>query len=267
MLQYHSGLYYQENSNSNCLQKDGCPPGVCPDAVLKRHDTRPAFKVMMETCDGVMDLTDETLVVEVSLWSKAKLKRTIAADDTYFQVADNIGFEQILVGDIIVLDRVRLPEHMLVTGFDEANHLVQVQRAYNGTTASVWKKGTPMRIFREMGASASIESVLGDVVDETGTTQTDQLLETYLVYEWEAKDTCTPGCYWLEFKLLKMTEEEEDLHALSHDEISNISFTGEGLTYADYGCVLGDGVEWVRRFPSEGEGFLIKITNSPTAEI
>jgi len=264
-MQYQSGLYYE--ANPVCPAKDGCPPGVCPDALLKRHDTRPSFKVLMETCDGVMDLTDESLVVEVSLWSRAKLKTTIAADATYFQLADHIGFEQILVGDIIILDRVRLPEHMLVTGFDEANHLVQVQRGYNGTTASVWKKGTVLRIFREMGATAGIESIVGDVVDETGATLTDQLLETYLTYDWAAKDTCTPGCYWLEFKLLKMVVEEEDVSILSTDEISNISFVGEGLSYTDYGCLLGEGVEWVRRFPSNGEGFLIKVVDSATAEI
>jgi hypothetical protein len=32
------------------------------------------------------------------------------------------------------------------------------------------------------------------------------------------------------------------------------------------GCDLGSGVEWVRRFPLDAEGFLIKIVDSPTAE-
>ena len=45
------------------------------------------------------------------------------------------------------------------------------------------------------------------------------------------------------------------------------SFTDINLTPADYGCILGEGVEWVRRFPMEGEGFLIKITNSFTSEL
>jgi hypothetical protein len=30
---------------------------------------------------------------------------------------------------------------------------------------------------------------------------------------------------------------------------------------------MGTGVEWVRRFPSDGEGFLIKIVDSPTMEL
>ena len=45
-----------------------------------------------------------------------------------------------------------------------------------------------------------------------------------------------------------------------------ISFTNPNLSAEDYGCVLGENVEWVRRFPSSGEGFLIKIEDSPTKE-
>lgn len=260
-MQIGLNSYYQ----SNCPSKDGCPSDRCPDFTIKRHDTKPPFKVLVEDCNGALDLTDESLIVEVNIWAKAKLKKDIAEDDTYFQLADNIGFEQILVGDIIIMDRVRLPEHMLVIGFDENNKLVQVQRAYNGTSASSWKKGTVLRSFRTMGASASIENVTGDITNEDGTTTTDVLLETYLVYEWEPQDVCTPGCYWLEFKLLKM-EEEDSVEMLSHDTISNISFTSSDLSYSDFGCFLGTGVEWVRRFPSESEGFLIKIEPSFTSE-
>jgi hypothetical protein len=45
------------------------------------------------------------------------------------------------------------------------------------------------------------------------------------------------------------------------------SFTSPSLTPTDFGCGLGAGVEWVRRFPVDGEGFLIHITDSPTAEL
>lgn len=262
-MQIGLNSYYQ----ANCPAKDGCPSDLCPDFNIKRYDTKPPFKVMVEDCNGAFDLTDENLLVEVNIWSKSKLKKDIAEDATYFQLADNIGFEQILVGDIIIVDRVRLPEHMLVTGFDENNHLVQVQRGYNGTSASVWKKGTVLRSFRTLGVSGSIENVTGDVEAEDGTVTSDVLMESYLVYEWSPQDVCTPGCYWLEFKLIKMEEEEESVDMLSHDTISNISFTPEGLSYTDFGCFLGAGVEWVRRFPSESEGFLIKIEPSYTAEI
>lgn len=247
---------------SNC-QNNGCPQGVCPDITLKRHDTTPAFKLLVEDCNGPLDLTDESYVVEVSIWAKAKLKHGITAEDTYFQLADNIGFDQILTGDVIVMSRVRQPEYMLVTGFDEINRLVQVQRAYNGTVASEWKKGTAFRILRSSGAIGSIETVTGDVLQADGTPATDQILETYLVYEWAGKDTCTPGCYWLEFKLIKM-EEDEDVGLLAVDEsISNISFTSSDLTYSDYGCDLGAGVESIRRFPL-AEGFLVYIIDSFT---
>jgi hypothetical protein len=261
------GLSSFYNTNCNpCPDEFGCINGVCADFIIKRHDTQPSFSTSLSNSDGsALDLTDPLLVLEASIWAKAKLRKAIDLDDTYFQLADNVGFQQIMVGDIIVMDRIRRPEYMLVTGFDENNFLVQVQRGYSGTEAFQWTKGTPMRIFRTMDAPATIESVLGDMVQEDGSVLADQLIETRLVYNWEAKDTCTPGCYWLEFKLLKMTE-AESLSMLSFNEISDISFTPSTLSATDFGCCLGDGVEWVRRFP-QGEGFLIKVVNSPTKEI
>lgn len=44
------------------------------------------------------------------------------------------------------------------------------------------------------------------------------------------------------------------------------SFTPDGLTPEDYNCSLGEDVEWVRRMPLSGEGFLIKIEQSFTSE-
>ncbi len=250
-----------------CPNEFGCVEGVCADVIIKRHDTKPPFKMLIEDSDGPLDLTDDNLVLEASIWAKAKLKKAIDADDTFFQLADNIGFQQIIIGDIIVMDRIRRPEHMLVTGFDEANCLVQVTRAYSGTDASKWKKGTAMRIFRTMDGPAVIESVLGDVTSEDGTVLTDQLTETFLVYNWEPKDTCTPGCYWIEFKLLRMTDVEVSMLSVGSDSISDVSFTPSTLSVSDFGCCVGEDVDWVRRFPQSGEGFLMQVINSPTQEL
>jgi hypothetical protein len=233
---------------------------------LKRHDTKPPFKVAVEDCEGPFDLDDENLVVEVNMWAKAKLKTAIDATIDYFAFADNIGFEQVMVGDIIIMDRVRRPEHMLVIAFDETNHLVQVQRGYNGSEPSCWKKGAPLRIFRVLNGVGEIEIVRGDVVQEDGTTLTDQLIESILVWEWTANSTCLPGCYWLEFKLIKMTEEPMTFMATSHLSSITPSFTSSTMSAADFGCTLGDGVDWIRRFPTCGEGFLVQITFSPTME-
>ena len=191
-------------SQSMCPSKDGCVPGVCPDFVIRRHDTKPPLKVFVEDCEGAMDLRG--LVVEVNMWALAKLKSNI--DDTcdYFRLADDIGFEQVIVGDIIVMNRARLPERMLVTAFDEVNKLVKVQRGYHGTTASSWKKGDQMRIFRVLNGVAESELVFEDKTEIDGTVTKDIITESYLVYEWQPEDTCLPGCYWLEFKLLKMID-------------------------------------------------------------
>lgn len=337
---------------SVCLSKDGCPKDRCPDFVIRRHDTKPPFKVQVEDCEGSFDL--QGLVIEVNMWALAKLKSNISESDTYFRLADDIGFEQVMVGDIIVVDRVRLPERMLVIAFDEANKLIQVQRGYHGTTASAWTRGQTIRIFRVLNATAQAEIVYEDVRQVDGILEKDVLVGSYLIYEWQPEDTCLPGCYWLEFKVIKMIDVvwylpggnwvgEYHTHTddffytgsvhsgssvrLSYDQIDGMyylpetvwsglthmhsdsnyytgdihddgsvvlsktgipsdasvsyneegiralsisiipSFTDESLTPQDFGCILGEGVEWTRRFPISGEGFLIKIENSPTMEL
>jgi len=252
------------SQNTNCVDKYGCPSGVCPDFIIKRYDTKPSFKVNVQDCDGPLDLTD--LVLEASMWAKAKLKKAITADDEYFSLADNIGFEQVMVGDIIVMDRARLPEQMLVTAFDETNKLIKIDRGYHGTPVSAWSKGTPLRIMKFMGTTSETEMLYQDILQLDGTTAEDQLVNSFLIYNWQAGDTCLPGCYYLEFKLLKMTSDDLSLSVLEIDE-DTISFTDPNLTPADFGCALGGGVEWVRRFPEDSEGFLIKIVDSPTSEL
>lgn len=337
-------------TQSYCPDKNGCPPNRCPDFTIKRHDTKPPLKIQVEDCNGAFDL--QALVIEVNMWALAKLRDNITATDEYFRLADNIGFEQIMVGDIIVMERVRLPERMLVVAFDETNKLVKVQRGYHGTTPSAWKKGDTLRIFRVMNAPAEAELVYQDVTEVDGSVEKDVLVESYLVYEWQPEDTFLPGCYWLEFKVLKMIDVvwylpgghwagEVHSHSdgffytgsihtdssviLSYDQVAKRyyladtpwpgethifsgyqytgsvhndgsvvlnqtgvstsddtsyneygqtaldislipSFTDESLTPYYFGCVLGEGVEWVRRFPVSGEGFLIKITDSFTPE-
>jgi len=243
-----------------CCDKFGCCPGVCPDFTLKRNDTEPPFKVSVEDCDGPIDLTG--LIVEGSMWAKAKLKKNMTVTDTYFQVADDIGFEQMMVGDIIIMDRTRLPEHMLVTGFDEDNRFVQVQRGYNGTFVSAWKKGTALRIVKIMNAPAESQMVVQDITEIDGTVRKNVIMESLLVYHWQAGEVCLPGCYYFEFKLIKMLPPVADLSSSSDDVIP--SFTS--LTRADYGCVAVPGVEWMRRYPVNSEGYVIQIMDSLTIE-
>jgi len=350
---------YGSGGCNPCPSKDGCPPDQCPDFVIRRHDTKPPFKIAVADCDGPLDI--QGLVVEMSMWANAKIKTCITATDTYFGFADCIGFNQVMVGDIIVTNRVRAPEYMLVQGFDEENKLVLVERGYRGTTPTAWKKGTGIKIFRILNAPAQTEIVLEDITYPDGTTETDVLQEAYLVYEWTPEDTCLPGCYWVEFKLIKMKDlvlflpggiwggpvhlEDDEFYytgtiqtnssvKLSYDSVndkyrlpsdvwageiiaveadyytgdvtddgsvllnitdtpvdadtvigpnefgltfmgldSNISFTPSFTPSMSpdevnqyYGCILGDGVEWSRKFPVTGEGFLIKIEGSPVRE-
>ena len=243
------------STTSNCPDKYGCG-STCPDFIIKRHDTVPPFKVSVEDCDGPLDLSDESIVVEVNIWANAKLKRALTEDDDYFALADGIGFDQVLAGDIIVIDRARLPEHMLVLGFDETNKLIQVQRGYHGTGTYDYPKGTGLKIFKEINAVGAVEFNREDILNVDGTT-TDQLLQTFLVYNWAANDTCLPGCYMLEFKVLKVA-----IQVLTALDTSIVpSFTP---SIADFGCETV-GAEWVRRFPVNNSGFVIQIIDSPTA--
>ncbi len=245
--------------NSGCPDKLGCPPGQCPNFTIKRHDVRPFFKFDVEDCDGPIDLTD--LVCEASMWVKAKLKKAITVDDTYIGLADGIGFEQVQVGDVIVMNKARSPEQMLVTGFDENNKLIRVQRGYNGSLISVYAKGSSLRMFRVLNSVATTEMVKEDIPQVDGTTKKDVITRSSLVYEWLPADTCLPGCYWFEFKVLKMMEVDVLMNNMASAPISFISYSP-----SQSGCGIGDGVQWVQRYPLEAEGFLIRINDSPTSE-
>jgi len=227
----------------SCPDQFNCSGSSCPDFVIKRHDTKPPFSTTVSDSSGPIDLTG--LVLEASMWCKAKLKTTIGVFDTSIALADNIGFQQILPNDIILMDRVRSPEQMLVNSFDEINGLINVTRGYNSTTPTPWKRGQCMRIFRFMNSPGVTEMKYDDVLQPDGCTK-NELIASNLNYEWQPNDTCVPGCFFLEFKLMKM---------------------GVSLPTPQPGCAIGAGVEWVRRFPVEGEGFVIKIIDSPTAEL
>lgn len=312
-----------------CPNRFGCPPDVCPSFEIKRHDTKPAFSVSVEDCDGPIDLKD--VIVEVSMWANAKLRHHLRAEDTYFGLADDIGFEQVLTGDIIVMNRVRLPEQMLVVGFDEERKLIQVQRGYHGSPITSYRKGCKMKIVRvlnqfgetkmvheeansiENGIVPNYSNIIPDyrpkndfhypaadchhdhhdrgyqkpeipvdpfspaaakIEDRNALKKHhprdhsyrsyndyDQVLvESRIIYNWQPLDTCVPGCYWLEFKLLKMFLLEEESFGYSPPSFVSV-------TPSQAGCYLGQGVEWERRIPTEGEGFLIKIFDSPSSEL
>jgi len=233
-------------STSNCPGCDGCIPGVCANFQIKRNDTKPAFKIPIEQDGEPMDLTG--LVIEANMWANAKLKTNITVLDTCFSLVNNIGFCQILVNDVILMDRPRSPEQMRILGFDETKNLIYVERGYNGTMPQTWNRGQVMRIFRFINSPAMSEMLYDDVMQVDGTTNCNVLTDSFLVYEWNVNDTCIPGCFSFEFKVMKMTT----------DPIMVPSVIPS--------CFLGVGVEWTRRYPNCGE-YLIKVCDSPTSEV
>jgi hypothetical protein len=247
-----------------CLDLFGCGSNQCPNFTIKRHDTQPPLRVEISDCDGALNMQDPLLVAEVNMWANAKIRKAVTAVETVLSFADNIGFYQALPGDVIVVDAVRGPEHMAVTGFDENLKTITVQRGFAGTTARAWARGTSVRIFRTMNAPAEIQLVLSNVQQEDGTVLENVLSHSYLTYNWGPNDTCMPGCYWLEFKLLKMLPPV----AIVPDDGVPVSPSATPDNRAmDSSCSIGVGVQWVRRFPESQAAFLIKIIDSPTAEL
>lgn len=212
----------------------GCANSDCesaPDFCIKRGDTRPVFKVSVEDCDGVVDLTDENLVLEASMWFKARLKSSMTSSSSEVSFADNLGFNQVSVGDVITTDRTRNPEKMLVLSIDEGSKTIVVQRGYESTSPDDWSKGTGLRIFRFADQPAEIQSVFEERENLDGTI-VEELSDTFMAFSWDVAHTSMPGCYWLEFKLTMMD---------------------------------GASISWVKRTPSSKEGFVIRIVDSPSS--
>ncbi len=233
-----------------------CPPGgrngagFCYDFETKRYSTKPPFNLDVSDCNGPIDLTNT--VVEVNMWANGRLKTAITTETTEFALADNIGFYQSLSGDIILVDRIRSPEIMLVVDHDEDLGLIKVLRGYQGTTPGNYKRGTKLKMFRVLNGMGETETVTENIEKIDGTKE-NVITESRLIYNWRPSDVCLPGCYHLEFKLLKMLVLDVD-NPYYDPTIPSVSQ-----------CDMGYGVEWVRRYPISGS-FSVRIFDSPTAE-
>ena len=214
-------------SSGDCAQS-GCKS--TPDFCIKRGDTRPLVRVSVEDCDGAVDLSDENLVVEASMWFDAKLKAGISDSATSILFADNIGFEQVSVGDVVVVARPRSPEKMLVVGVDESAKAVVVERGRDSTSPSEWPKGTPLHVFSFINQLADVEMVMDEVESVDGTSS-EVLSESFVSFPWQPSHTALPGCYMVEFKMTMME---------------------------------GSSVAWTKRIPLSKDGFLVRVVDSAT---
>jgi hypothetical protein len=209
---------------SNC-KSASCPR--VPDFCIKKNDTKPSFRISIADCDGVVDLTDDNLVLESNMWFEAKLKTNIANSDLKIYFADNVGFDKVLVGDVIFLEKPRVLEKVRVSSIDESDKSITVERAYDGTLATSWDKGAILKIYRFLNLPSQIESIFQDVSQVDGTTQ-NELTDTFFVFNWSGNQTSLAGCYWMEFKLYYINPDSGD-------------------------------VDWVKSFPLSSEGFLISV--------
>lgn len=239
-------------TSTNC----GCNTAIAemPIYVIKRHSTYPPFKVDVTDCNQEpYDVKD--LVIEAAMWTNAKLKTALTASDIYIKFADNIGYDSVGPNSILHVSNGRDFERMTIVGFDDVNKAIQVNRGACDTVARPWTKGTPIKILRFFNSPASSELFYYDRENIDGTTTKNVLQRSTLIYEWKPEDVCFIGKYYFEFKVLKMNllTNLDDFNIISKNDIN-------------YHCELGVGVEWARRFPNDKEGFVIEVTDSPTAE-
>lgn len=220
------------HQTQGCAEQGDCPSP--PDLCIKRNDTKPSFKASISDCDGPIDFSSETnLVVEASMWFDSKLKQSLDSESLSLSFADNIGFDSVMVGDIIVTHKSRSPEFMLVSFVDEGSKSVQVVRGQEDTNVVDWPKGTPLSIFRFRDLSGNLEQIYDTSESVDGTAQT-LLSETILGFDWEPHHTAAPGCYWIEFKIMKVADS-------SPNE-----------------------VEWIKRVPLSSPGFVVRVLDSST---
>lgn len=215
------------SGNTSGCNQDGRCPGQ-PDFCIKRNDTRPVFKMAISDCEGAIDLTEDGLILEASMWFNAKLKSNLDDSNTTIQFADNLGFNQILVGDTIVTGRPRNPEKMVVIAINESEKSIDVERGQYGTIAQSWDRGTDLKVFRFIDEPAEIESLFEETTSLEGVVS-EELVETFFVFNWTSEQTSMPGCYWIEFKLTKIS-------------------SAPGVEATD----------WVKRFPMS-EGWMISV--------
>jgi hypothetical protein len=179
-------------------------------------------------------LAEGGILLEASMWFDAKLKADINESATQIKFADNVGFDSVLVGDVIATSSVRSSELMLVTGVDDASMTIQVSRGHEGTASIPWKKGVTLFVFRFRDEPAQIESVYEQSESIIDGSISEVLSDTVLQFQWSGSHTAAPGCYWIEFKILKIDPESGD-------------------------------VEWTKRVPIDTSGFMVKILDSPTS--
>jgi hypothetical protein len=176
------------------------------DFIIKRNSTQPSLRLKVFDCDwSPIDLSK--FEITASMWANAKLKKDISYSDFEILLADNVGLNTVIPGDVILLKSSA--DHELVQVASIVDNAIMVTRGYFETTAVSWKKGTSIKIIKIMNSSATYDLVREDVIKLDGTKELNVLVESYLVYNWFVDDTRVPGEYYLEFKVIERNAQDE----------------------------------------------------------
>jgi hypothetical protein len=176
------------------------------DFIIKRNSTQPSLRLKVYDCDwSPIDLSK--FEITASMWANAKLKKDISDSDFEILLADNVGLNTVIPGDVILLKSSA--DHELVQVASIVDNAIMVTRGYFETTAVSWKKGTSIKIIKIMNSSATYDLVREDVIKLDGTKELNVLVESYLVYNWFVDDTRVPGEYYLEFKVIERNAQDE----------------------------------------------------------
>ena len=156
------------------------------DHIIKRGDTVPAFIVPLSASDKE-DLEELALPlgVRVYLWFQSRLSAAISSIDSSISLLDNVGFDCVVVGDLVLfLDGSGgVNELARVTAIDVDNHTLTLSRGIDGGVRD-HEAQIPLNIFR-------IYRGVGEI----------NLREGTLTYYWTTSGTQTAGEYYFEFEV------------------------------------------------------------------
>lgn len=191
----------------------------CPDKnydfIIKRNSTHPSLRLKVFECDkSPIDLSKYEITA--SMWSNGRLKNDISVSSTQILLIDNVGFNEVSVGDIILLKNSNNHELVYVNSIDE--NKLNITRGYFDTDSFDWKKGSKLKIIKFMNSSATYDLVREDVLKLNGEIESNILVESYLVYNWFLDDTRVPGNFYLEFKIIEKNSSDEIIYSRKYPE-------------------------------------------------
>lgn len=195
------------------------------DYIIKRNDTFPPISYVVPDCEGI-DLSQEGLSVQVSMWANSNLASSLGSADTNIKFKNNYNISCVEINNHIIVKKYNSFEYLKVVSVNYDS--IEVLRAQLGSSARVWEKSNQLKIIKLFDVEGEKKISYNDSINLNGEKENNVSLQE-LIYNWGESDTSKPGEYFLEFKLIKNN---------------------------------GSTIEWSKKFPSKKEGIKIQIVDN-----